>query len=81
MRATPFHSSSELGTACREARLALGLGLKQAALAAGVNYRFASELENGKATAQIGLALRYATTLGLTLLYLPPEPDGTDGAS
>jgi DNA-binding XRE family transcriptional regulator len=71
----PLGDAAAFGTACRESRLALGLKLKDAALAAGVNVRFASELENGKASAQLGLALRYAATLGIEILYRPPvEP-------
>lgn len=64
-----FSSAAELGAACRQARKNLGMRLEDAALAAGVNYRFASEIENGKPSAQIDLALRYATTLGIALLY------------
>lgn len=64
-----FSSAAELGAACRRARRNLGMRLEDAALAAGVNYRFASEIENGKPSAQIDLTLRYATTLGITLFY------------
>lgn len=48
-------------------------------MAAGVNYRFASELENGKPTAQIDLALRYANALGVRLFCALPA-DGDDPA-
>jgi len=70
-----FHSATELGAGCRQARRKLGLRLEEAALAAGVNYRFASEIENGKPSAQIDLALRYATTLGITLFYSLHDTD------
>lgn len=73
-----FRNATELGAACRRARRRLGLRLEQAALAAGVNYRFASEIENGKSSAQIDLALQYATTLGIRLFYdLPDAEDGS----
>jgi HTH-type transcriptional regulator / antitoxin HipB len=61
-----------LGARCRANRLALGLSLSDAALAAGVNYRFASELENGKPSVRLNLALRYATSLGIEILYRAP---------
>ncbi len=76
-----FGTALELGRACREARRRLGLRLEEAALAAGVNYRFASELENGKETAQIRLALRYATSLGIKLLYALPDEQGKPSAT
>lgn len=75
---TAFRSAAELGAGCRQARRKLGLRLEEAALAAGVNYRFASEIENGKSSAQIDLALRYATTLGIVLFYdLQNADDGS----
>lgn len=70
----PLDDAASLGAACREARRRLGLRLDEAALVAGVNYRFASELENGKYTARLGLALRYATSLGVRLFLALPEP-------
>ncbi len=80
MQHRPFRTTQELGAACREARHALGLSLVEAALAAGVNYRFASEIENGKATARIGLALDYAAALGLRL-FLASHAGGDDAAA
>lgn len=74
MESLSFHDAAGLGAACRDARRRLGLRLDEAALVAGVNYRFASELENGKPTARLELALRYATSLGIRLFYVPPEP-------
>lgn len=76
MTPTPLTTAQDLGRACRDARNRLGLRLEEAALAAGVNYRFASELENGKETARLSLALRYATSLGIMLLYTLPSGVG-----
>lgn len=63
----------ELGAAIRRERRVLGLRLEDVALAAGVGMRFLSELERGKATAQLDKALRVIRTLGLHL-----ELHGTD---
>jgi HTH-type transcriptional regulator/antitoxin HipB len=70
-----FSNPRELGAACRERRKKLRLTLQDAAGAAGVTIRFASELERGKETASIGKALNYAQMLGLTLYYAQPEED------
>jgi len=71
--------SFSFGAACRANRLALKMTLSEAALAAGVSIRFASELENGKPSAQLDRAFRYATTLGIELFYRTssrPEREG-----
>jgi len=69
MTLSPLNDPAMLGAACRARRNALGLTLQDAAGAAGVNYRFASEFERGKATCALGLALRYARMLGVELFY------------
>lgn len=69
MPLAPLTNSATLGAACRLRRKALGLTLQDAAGAAGVNYRFASELERGKASCSLGLALRYSRMLGVDLFY------------
>ena len=60
-------TAADLGSLCRAKRKALGLKLAEAAMIAGVNYRFASNLENGKPTIQFDLAFQYARSLGLVL--------------
>lgn len=80
MDLSPLDDAAGLGAACREARRRLGLRLGEAALVAGVNYRFASELENGKVTARLELALRYATSLGIRLFLTLPDPARDDAA-
>lgn len=69
MNLAPLTDPASLGAACRQRRKALGLTLQDAAGAAGVNYRFASELERGKPTCALGLSLRYARMLGVELFY------------
>lgn len=69
---TEIGSALDLGRACRLARKRQGLRLEEAALAAGVNYRFASELERGKGTAQLERALAYAKALGVRLFCEVP---------
>ena len=77
MTFSPIADSAILGAACRTRRKALGLTIQDAAGAAGVNYRFASEFERGKPSCSIGLALRYANMLGLNLFYESP-PDQSE---
>jgi transcriptional regulator with XRE-family HTH domain len=69
MSLSPLTDAITLGAACRSRRNALGLTLQDAAGAAGVNYRFASEFERGKPTCALGLALKYARMLGVELFY------------
>ncbi|WP_408998128.1 helix-turn-helix domain-containing protein [Syntrophus buswellii] len=56
---------ADIGTAVREKRREDDLTLADAAALCGVGYRFMSDLENGKATAQLGKVLRVLTALGL----------------
>ena len=62
-----------LGAAVRRARRAQGL--KQADLAGLCNtgLRFISDLENGKPSCRIGLALKVAKTLGLKISLEQPR--------
>jgi transcriptional regulator with XRE-family HTH domain len=69
MNLSSLTDSTTLGAACRLRRKALGLTIQDAAGAAGVNYRFASELERGKSSCSLGLALRYSRMLGVNLFY------------
>lgn len=57
----------ELGALIREARKRAGLTLAECAGVNGVGIRFLSELERGKETAKLGLALRVAASLGIRL--------------
>lgn len=55
----------DIGAAVRKKRREDGLTLADAAALCGVGYRFMSDLENGKATVQVGKALQVMTALGL----------------
>ena len=57
----------EIGQQIRQRRKESGLTLKDAAGLAGVGVRFLSELERGKATLQIGLAIEVLQLFGLEL--------------
>ena len=56
---------TDIGTAVRKKRKEDGLTLADAAALCGVGYRFMSDLENGKATVQLGKVLQVLTALGL----------------
>ncbi|MEE4330500.1 MAG: helix-turn-helix domain-containing protein [Wenzhouxiangella sp.] len=64
----PIRSAADLGAAIRSARKALGLTLEQLSGLSGLGVRFLSELERGKATAQLGKALEVAKLLGISVL-------------
>ena len=57
-----------LGTAVRQARKAHGLTQAELAGLAGTGPRFISELERGKASAELGKVLDVLAVLGLRLL-------------
>lgn len=62
-----FPDSKELGLVIKKQRKSLGLTQTHIALACGVGLRFLSELENGKATCQIGKTLLVIESLGLKI--------------
>ena len=61
----------DLGRAVRAARLAAGLDQVTAAGLLGVGPRFLGELERGKATLRLGLALQVLERLGLEQRLTP----------
>jgi y4mF family transcriptional regulator len=61
-------STKQLGELLRAFRKSRGLSQVDAAALAGVGERFLSELERGKATAEVGLVLRVIERFGLTLI-------------
>ena len=65
---TDIRTARDFGARVRAARKRAGLTLVECAGANGVGVRFLSELERGKETAALGLALRVARSLGLELL-------------
>lgn len=60
-------SPSTLGTAIRERRGELKLTQDDLALAIGVNRRVIGQLEGGKETVQLGIALKAARAVGLNV--------------
>jgi y4mF family transcriptional regulator len=57
----------DIGKVVRQRRKGAGLTLQEAAGMAGVGIRFLSELERGKPTLQLGLALQVLQLFGLEL--------------
>ncbi len=69
-------TAADIGAAIRRKRKEDGLTLADAASLCGVGYRFLSDLENGKATAQLGKVMQVLTALGLDLYIASREwPD------
>jgi HTH-type transcriptional regulator / antitoxin HipB len=58
---------SDLGAALRQLRMEKGISQAQAAGLCNVGTRFISDLENGKATVQLGLTLKVMNAFGFTL--------------
>jgi HTH-type transcriptional regulator / antitoxin HipB len=61
------HNLRQLALAVRGRRIALGLSQAQLAARAHVSRQWVSEFETGKATAELGLALRLLDALDLRL--------------
>ncbi len=69
-------TAANIGAAIRKKRKEDGLTLADAAALCGVGYRFLSDLENAKPTAQMGKVLQVLTALGLDLYIASREwPD------
>ncbi len=64
---TTLTTTQDIGAAVRRARKAQCLRQPDLAGACGTSVRFISELERGKATAQIGRVLHVLQMLGLRL--------------
>lgn len=68
-------TARDFGSLIRMARKRAGLTLVECAGANGVGVRFLSELERGKETAALGLALRVAGSLGIRIRVSLPEAE------
>ncbi|MCF6236429.1 MAG: helix-turn-helix transcriptional regulator [Gammaproteobacteria bacterium] len=66
-------SSQDLGFIIREARKQQGATQAEFAALCGVGVRFVSDLENGKATAELGKVLSVIQCLGLELSLQPRD--------
>ena len=63
----------QLGNIVRITRKQLGVTQKELALTSGTGQRFISDLENGKASCQLGKTLVVLQTLGIRLNIIPPS--------
>ena len=77
---TPLRDAQVLGAEVRRARKQLRLTQQGLAEIAGVGTRFVSELERGKDTVRLGLALHLARLVGLDICVVFPTDDLLDGA-
>jgi transcriptional regulator with XRE-family HTH domain len=66
-----LQSAGDLGAAIRSARTASGLSIPQAAAGLGISKQTLQDLEHGKGTVGLGVALRAATQLGVALFMAP----------
>ncbi len=67
MERIPIDNSEALGRLVRERRNSLRLNQTELASVARTSLRFVSELERGKATAQLDTVLRVLAALGIRL--------------
>lgn len=73
-------TTADIGKLVRGTRKALGVSQHDLALTSGTGQRFISELENGKATCQLGKALVVLQTLGIRLqLKSPVDLEALEG--
>jgi DNA-binding XRE family transcriptional regulator len=63
----PTNSPSALGAALRRRRVDLSITQDDLALSIGVNRKVIGQLEGGKETVQLDIALRAARALGLNI--------------
>ncbi len=71
-----IHSVSDLGLALRAVRRSSKVRLDDLAGMAGVSKQFASDVEHGKSTVQLGLVLKLLCELGVPLtLDVPKEAE------
>ena len=63
--------AQEFGRLIRERRKLLGMRQEDVVLATGVGRRYLIELEAGKPTARLGLALMVARQLGISMVQEP----------
>jgi len=74
------YTTTDIGKLVRDTRKALGVSQHDLALTSGTGQRFISELENGKATCQLGKVLVVLQTLGIKLqLKSPVDLEALEG--
>lgn len=62
-----------IGAAIRRTRKRLGMRQDELASVAGLSTRSVSAIENGKATARIGMVLQVLEALDITVSLTPPD--------
>ena len=72
----PFASVLEAGVAIRTLRKRAGIRIDDFALTAGVSKQFMTDLENGKATVQMGMVLQLLRRLGVKVTLELPDSEG-----
>jgi HTH-type transcriptional regulator/antitoxin HipB len=70
------YAPKQIGQLIKKARKTLGVTQKDLALTSGTGLRFIIELEQGKATCQIGKVLTVLHTLGITVQLTLPAGGG-----
>lgn len=68
-----IHAASEFGTRLRASRKRLKLSQEEVADVIGVNRRVLGQLENGKGTVQLQIALEAARAVGLDITLAPRQ--------
>ncbi len=68
-----IHSVAELGLAVRAVRRTSDVRLDDFAATAGVSKQFASDVERGKPSVQLGLALKLLSELGIPIMLDIPS--------
>ena len=73
-----IESTADIGQYIRKQRKAQGATQPEFAALCGVGVRFISELENGKATMELGKVLKVLKCLGLQIKLQPRSWNQTD---
>ena len=74
------YTTKQIGKLVRDTRKAMNVTQQGLALTSGTGLRFISDLENGKATCQLGKVLTVLQTLGIELrLAGPVDVDAISG--
>ena len=71
------YTPEQIGQLVKNARKTLGVTQKDLALTSGTGLRFIIELEQGKATCQIGKVLTVLQTLGIAMQLTLPTAAGS----
>lgn len=68
----PYSTTKSIGDLVKQTRKNLKITQKDLALTSGTGLRFIIELEQGKATCQLGKVLTVLNTLGITIQLTAP---------